>query len=162
MLSCFEAFKIAKFLTGIATAVVILASGATNAVSSEINTGYFGNVAIQGYDPVAYFTEKKALKGSKSYTHKWLGAQWRFSSEKHRDMFVASPQSYAPQYGGHCATGLAVHGGLTKDIDPEAWIIIDDKLYFNYSKDTQKLLTDGTVNIEQASEGWEKAQTNSH
>ena len=92
-----------------------------NAGETKINTGYFGNVAIKGFDPVAYFTQGKAVKGSERYKLKWLGAYWHFSSAEHRELFKSKPQSYAPQYGGHCATGLAIHGGLTRDIDPEAW-----------------------------------------
>ena len=126
--------------------------------AGEINTGYFGNVAIQGYDTVAYFTEGKALKGTEAHSVKWLGAHWRFASDKHKQLFIANPQTYAPQYGGHCATGLAIHGNLTKDIDPEAWTIIDGKLYFNYSKETNRLLTDDVVSLEKSEENWAKSQ----
>ena len=129
-----------------------------SALAGEINTGYFGNVAIQGYDTVAYFTEGKALKGRQAYSVKWLGANWQFASDKHKQLFIANPQSYAPQFGGHCATGLAIHGNLTKDIDPEAWTIIEGKLYFNYSKETNRLLTDNVVSLEKSEENWTKAQ----
>ena len=128
----------------------------------EINTGYFGNVAIQGYDPVAYFTEGKATQGSEDHTLKWLGAFWRFASKEHKQLFAANPQDFAPQYGGHCATGLAIHGKLTKDIDPEAWAIIDDKLYLNYSKETNKLLTGKVITVEKSNENWEKAAKQTH
>lgn len=123
---------------------------------TKINTGYFGNVAIKGYDPVAYFTERKAMQGSKEHTLKWLGAKWRFTSEEHKQSFAAKPLKYAPQYGGHCATGMAAHGGLTKDIDPEAWTIIDGKLYLNYSKITNKMLTDGVFGTDKADAKWKK------
>ena len=56
-----------------------------------INTGYFGDVAIKGYDPVAYFTEHRAMKGSPAYSHRWLGATWHFASAEHRDLFAAEP-----------------------------------------------------------------------
>ncbi|MDX1431358.1 MAG: YHS domain-containing (seleno)protein [Gammaproteobacteria bacterium] len=125
---------------------------------SEVNTGHFGNVAIKGYDPVAYFTEREAMEGSAEHTLKWLGANWRFVSEDNKRIFAADPQRYAPQYGGHCATGLAIHGGLTKDIDPEAWAIIDGKLYLNYSKLTNELLTGGRVSAEKADTNWNKHQ----
>jgi YHS domain-containing protein len=128
----------------------------TSWAGDPINTGHFGNVAIQGYDPVAYFTEKRAVKGNEVHSHKWLGAEWRFSSAEHKRLFAESPQSYAPQYGGHCATGLAIHGGLTKDIDPEAWAIIDDKLYLNYSKETNSLLTGNIVSLEKSEKNWNK------
>lgn len=104
---------------------------ASLAATTGVNTGYFGNVAIKGYDPVAYFTEGKAVKGSEAYTHEWLGAVWHFASAEHRDLFAADPVRYAPQYGGHCATGIA-YGQLTASIDPEAWNIIDGKLFLGY------------------------------
>ena len=139
--------------------LVLFGLAAPVKAADEINTGYFGNVAIQGYDPVAYFTKAKAMEGSEDHTLKWLGAYWRFANEEHRRLFAANPQSYAPQYGGQCATGMAVHGGLTKDIDPQAWVIIDNKLYLNYSKVTLKLLTDNVVSLEKADASWEKART---
>ena len=134
--------------------VLLNPAGSVLAGGYEINTGYFGNVAIQGYDPVAYFTRGEAIKGTADHRHKWLGAYWWFDSEEHRQMFAANPQRYAPQYGGHCATGLAVHGGRTKDIDPEAWVIVDDKLYLNYSQETSRLLTEGVVTVERANANW--------
>lgn len=139
-------------------AAVLIASAALSNPSladSRINTGYFGNVAIQGYDPVAYFTESEAVKGSEEHAVKWLGANWHFANEEHKEMFSADPTKYAPQYGGHCATGMAIHGGLTKDIDPEAWAIIDGKLYLNYSKLTNKMLSrEGRVSPGKADEKW--------
>lgn len=128
----------------------------TSWAGDPVNTGYFGNVAIKGYDPVAYFTEKKAVKGNEVHSHKWLGAEWRFSSAEHKRLFAKNPQTYAPQYGGHCATGLAIHGGLTKDIDPEAWAIIEDKLYLNYSKETNSLLTGNIVSLDKSEKNWNK------
>lgn len=96
-----------------------------------VNTGYFGDVAIRGYDPVAYFTESKAVEGSEKFSHHWLGATWHFASAENRDMFVREPLKYAPQYGGHCADGVSF-GTITTNIDPKAWRIIDDKLYLSY------------------------------
>ena len=60
----------------------------------------FEGIAIQGYDPVAYFTEGRPMKGSEQYTYKWVGATWHFANAKHRDLFTANPIKYAPQYGG--------------------------------------------------------------
>ena len=100
---------------------------------SEVNTGYFGNVAIMGYDPVAYFTMNDAVKGSEDHALEWLGATWLFANGEHRQTFIASPIKYAPQYGGLCSLGVA-YGEVTRDIDPEAWGIIKGKLYLNYSK----------------------------
>src|SRR5713101_9449198 len=63
--------------------------------------------AIDGHDPVAYFTKKAAVKGSPEYSYEWAGAKWLFSSAEHRDLFAANPERYAPQYGGYCAYGIA-------------------------------------------------------
>lgn len=99
--------------------------------ADTVNTGYFGDVAIKGYDPVAYFTDNRATQGSPTYAHRWLGAEWYFTSAEHRDLFVADPGKYAPQYGGYCADGVSF-GTVTTNIDPRAWRIIDGKLYLNY------------------------------
>jgi hypothetical protein len=111
-------------------AFAILCGGtATGEERSLVNTGYFGNVAILGYDPVAYFTDGRAVKGSPEISHSWLGATWQFASTQHRDAFVAEPMRYAPQYGGFCAGSVSI-GMITDNIDPKAgWRIIDGKLY---------------------------------
>jgi YHS domain-containing protein len=114
-------------------ALAVPAWGASASAGSSINTGYFGGVAIEGYDPVAYFTESRPVKGSEAFAYDWLGATWLFANAEHRDQFAAQPVSYAPQYGGHCAMGTAF-GGTTANIDPEAWSIVDGKLYLQYSK----------------------------
>ena len=81
---------------------------------------------------MAFFTQQKPAKGSEEHSVEWLGTTWRFASEEHRRLFQASPVKYARQYGGHCADGVA-YGNYTTNIDPEAWRIIDGKLYLNYS-----------------------------
>jgi hypothetical protein len=86
-----------RLFPAFATAGLMLAALATNANAGEINTGYFGDVAIKGYDPVAYFTDHKAVRGSETISYGWLGATWRFSSDEHRKLFSASPVSFAPQ-----------------------------------------------------------------
>jgi hypothetical protein len=109
------------------------ASSAPAGAGTAVNTGYFGGVAIEGYDTVAYFTDGQATKGSEEFAHDWLGATWYFANAEHRDLFVAQPVKYAPQYGGHCSLGTAF-GESTANIDPEAWSIINGKLYLQYSK----------------------------
>ncbi len=147
----------------VAVGLFLLSAGAAPVkAGDEINTGYFGKVAIKGYDPVAYFTQRKAIKGSQDHAVKWLGAYWRFASEEHKQLFAANPQSFAPQYGGHCASGMAVHGGRTKDIDPEAWAIIDNKLYLNYSKQLNTLLTENFYNLAKADKNWSKPKPAKH
>lgn len=142
----------------LAAAIIFLGGpfGPSLMADSRVNTGYFGDVAIKGFDPVAYFTEGKAMEGDENLTFKWLGAKWRFATSEHKEIFAADPIKYAPQYGGHCATGMAIHGGLTKDIDPEAWAIIDGKLYLNYSKETHKLLAEGLATPGKADANWKR------
>ncbi len=122
----------------LAAATLVLLATLAGQVSSaragsEVNTGYFGNVAIMGYDPVAYFTMNDAVKGSEDHAVDWLGATWQFANAEHRQTFKADPIKYAPQYGGLCSLGVA-YGEVTREIDPEAWSIIKGKLYLNYSK----------------------------
>ncbi len=100
-----------------------------------INATFLGGTAIEGHDPVAYFTEGKPVEGSSAHTYQWKGATWKFASRENRDSFAASPRNFAPQYGGYCA--WAVAQGSTASIDPDAWRIVDGKLYLNYSKSIQ-------------------------
>jgi YHS domain-containing protein len=123
-----------------------LVGQATLVRAAEVNTGYFGNVAIMGYDPVAYFTMNDAVGGSKDHSVEWLGATWLFANEEHRQTFTASPIKYAPQYGGLCSVGVA-YGEVTRDIDPEAWSIVNGKLYLNYSKAANAVLAEDAPNL---------------
>jgi YHS domain-containing protein len=99
--------------------------------AAPVNKTVLTGVAIDGYDPVAYFTDGKAVEGSKSHEYKWNGAKWRFASAANRAKFVSDPRKYAPQYGGYCAFGVS--RGYAVGIDPEAWSIVDGKLYLNYN-----------------------------
>ena len=103
-------------------------AGGAKADAGAVNTGYFGSVAIEGYDTVAYFTDGKATKGSEDYSYNWLGASWYFANDEHRKLFAANPVSYAPQFGGLCAEGVAFKE-VAVNIEPELWEIIDGKLY---------------------------------
>lgn len=117
-----------------------------------VNTGR-GNLAIHGYDPVAYFDEGRPIKGSAEFSHSWMGATWRFASAAHRDKFAARPDAFAPRYGGYCA--WAVSKGYTANGDPEAWKIVDGKLYLNYNLKVQKDWEhDVAKRIESANANW--------
>ena len=93
-------------------------------------------LVIKGYDPVAYFGAGKPVKGLKDFEYQWMGATFYFSSKENLDLFKKAPEKYAPQYGGYCS--YAVSQGYTAPVDPEAWEIVNDKLYLNYSKSVQK------------------------
>ena len=97
-----------------------------------IDKTFFGGVAIKGYDPVAYFTEGRPVKGSAEFAQEWLGATWHFANAKHRDAFAANPEKYMPQFGGYCSMGMSK--GYVVSLDPEAWRIVDGKLYVYGSK----------------------------
>jgi YHS domain-containing protein len=119
----------------------------------------FTGVAIKGYDPVAYFMESKPVKGDSDFTVDWNGAEWRFASAAHRDLFKMEPEKYAPQFGGYCA--WAVSRGYTAGIDPDAWKIVEGKLYLNYSLKVQaQWLEDVSGNITKARENWPKVLSN--
>jgi YHS domain-containing protein len=139
-----------KFLPPAFLAMAGIISLATASRAGEVNTGYFGDVAIKGYDPVAYFTDHKAIHGSEAISYDWLGATWRFSSDEHRKLFSASPVSYAPKYGGLCAEGVAAHGEATVNIDPESWQIIDGKLYLSAAAHFQ----DRALDVAAAEKNW--------
>ncbi len=133
---------------------------ATLSVRAErpVNTTLLG-VAIKGYDPVAYFTDGKPVKGDSDFSYEWNGAEWRFASVAHRDLFKGDPVKYAPQYGGYCA--WAVSRGYTAGIDPDAWKIVNGRLYLNYSmKVQQQWSEDIHGNIAKAEENWPKILKN--
>lgn len=122
------------------------------AASASQNLGAQG-VAIHGYDPVAYFADGKAVKGSAKFNHKTGDATYHFASAKHRDMFSKEPAKYTPQFGGYCAMGASM--GKKFDVDPQAWHIVDGKLYLNLNKDVQKKwLSDVPGHLKQADEKW--------
>lgn len=93
-------------------------------------------VAIQGSDPVAYFTQGAPTPGFPEFYLEWGGVTWWFSSLDHRTLFEANPEAYAPQYGGYCA--WAVSQGYLAPIDPAVWSIVDDRLYLNFDSGIQR------------------------
>ena len=83
--------------------------------------------AIDGYDPVAYFTEKQPVQGKSTISYDWDDRRYLFSSAKHRDLFAANPDRYEPQFAGLCAAGVSA--GRKLKADPKIWRIVDGKLY---------------------------------
>lgn len=107
----------------------------------QVNRPLFSHEAINGYDAVAYFTKGQAVKGNKVFTHNWKDAEWYFSSNENLDLFKSNPEKYAPQFGGYCA--FAVSKGFTANTDPDAFTIINDKLYLCANKKILKEWIDG-------------------
>lgn len=106
------------------------AAGAQGPPPSAVNVDAQG-VALHGHDAVAYFTDGNAVPGSAAYEFTWNGGRWRFASAANRDRFAQTPAQFAPQFGGYCA--WAVSNNDTADIDPNAFAVVDGKLYVNYS-----------------------------
>jgi YHS domain-containing protein len=112
-------------------------------------------LALKGYDPVAYFTLSKPTLGDAQFHATHAGLKYQFSSAAHRDLFVAAPDKYLPQYNGFCA--WAVGNNYTAPADPLAWKITDGKLYLNYNMSVQKKwLANEAELIRKGDENWPK------
>ena len=121
----------------------------------EINKTFIGNVAIEGYDPVAYFTESRPVKGDSQFEYKWKDANWRFSSAENLALFKENPEQYAPQFGGYCA--YAVAKNTTASIDPSQFAVVDGKLYLNFNAAVSKKWNANRDNfIVDANNNWPK------
>lgn len=110
-------------------------SASTLVAQNDIRDKHFNlekGVAIQGYDPVAYFTAGKAVEGKKDLSHKYEGVTYYFSSASNKDLFVKNPSAYEPQYGGWCAYAMGANGEKV-EIDPGTFKVIDNKLYLFYN-----------------------------
>ena len=144
--------KISTIIKSVAVAATLLLSSFSFASNIDVNGGE-NDLAIHGYDPVAYFTQHKPVKGSHHYTVAHNSVIYQFSSESNRDAFRGNPEKFAPQFGGFCAMGVALNKKL--DIDPMAWRVVDGKLYLNLNKAVQKKwLSDVDGNLETANRTW--------
>ncbi|MFK7941212.1 MAG: YHS domain-containing (seleno)protein [Roseovarius sp.] len=134
--------------------VALSAAIATSALAAgvEINASSTG-LALQGYDPVAYFTESQATPGNWTITAVHEDATYRFTSEENKQAFLADPAAYLPQYGGYCAFGAAM--GYKFDGDPQQWKVVDGELFLNISKEIQeKWVQDIPGYVEKADDNW--------
>ncbi len=125
-----------RSLLSIAIAAPVVATLPLLAVAATPEVYNDGGIAVDGSDVVAYFTEGRPIAGNEAITHDYMGVIWQFSSTENRDLFAANPEAYAPQYGGYCA--FAVSQGYTASTVPEAWSIVDDKLYLNFSTSVRR------------------------
>ena len=118
-------------------------------------------MAINGYDPVAYFTERKPVKGTEQYRADYLGAVFLFASAGNREQFVANPTKFAPQYGGFCAYGMAK--GYKAATDPAAFTVVGDKLYLNYNGTVRALWAlDIPGHVTKADQHWPEVRHSFH
>ena len=139
--------------------VLLLASGiVAPAISVAAGGGQLVNrakdgLALDGYDPVAYFVAGAAIEGRPEFEFSWNGTRYRFATVANKEQFAAAPEKYAPQYGGFCA--YAVSRGYTADVDPTAFAVVDGKLYLNYSKRVQRMWQEDVPgNIRKADANW--------
>lgn len=107
-------------------------------------------VWVDGYDPVAYFTDGKALKGSPAFAVTYKGAKFYTISKAHQDLFKKEPEKYLPQYGGYCAYALGSYNEKV-EVDPETFSVKDGKVFLFYNKYFTNTLKD-----------WNKDETKLH
>lgn len=106
------------------------------ATTEQIVVDHNSGLAIYGYDPVAYFTDRAPKPGRDDLEVKHAGVAWRFANEGNRAAFTQDPRVYLPQYGGH--DPVAIADGMPRAGHPDFWAIHDDKLYLFYSEDARK------------------------
>jgi len=137
---------------GLVLPLIALVFLASQAIAADTNLTFHG-VAIQGHDPVAYFTDNMAVPGDTGITASHDGATYHFASEEHKTAFEADPARYTPQYGGYCAYAAAQ--GAKAPVEPEQFTIVDDKLYLNFNADVrQRWNQDRAGYIEKADAYW--------
>lgn len=138
---------------------IAAALGACSKTPETIGFNLDGNGnALSGYDAVAYFAVNNAVKGDPKFEYIWKGAKWYFSSEENMKKFQADPESFAPQYGGYCS--YAVSEGYTANGDPEAWKVVDGKLYLNYSPKVKEMWEkEQKGRIEKGDQNWDGFKT---
>jgi hypothetical protein len=144
-----------KRSTSLISAVLAVCFAVATANAGELVNKDESDLAIKGYDAVAYFTMRRPVAGRPDITYVWHDATWQFASAKHRDLFAGNPRRYAPRYGGFCAGAMAQ--GMKVPVDPKAWVIIDDKLYLSYQKRfIREFAEDAPRNIAKADENWKR------
>ena len=107
------------------------AAAATTGVVTTIVTNPLTGIALDGMDPVSYFTDEEPQQGTPAFEVVWGGVSWYFATEANREVFVRAPEIYAPQFGGHCPMGLA--RGYLSDGNPSIYLVINKRLYLFYS-----------------------------
>lgn len=152
--------KILKILGIIALSLIILALvGMKVSGVAPLSFGWHSSVsstteyAINGFDPVAYFTDNAATKGSEDISLEWNESTWLFSSEENKTLFESNPESYMPKCGGYCV--FAVSKGFSAPGNPESWSIENGELLF-YSDATVKntVLSNLNTTLQQSEANW--------
>jgi len=135
--------------------VTIFSAVQMNAQQKQVFTK--NNIAVNGYDVVAYFTESKPVKGNDEHTVIWNDAIWLFATAEHARLFKTNPEKYAPQYGGYCAFGCS--RGYKAKTEPDAWSIVNSKLYLNYNLQVRDTWSrNANEYIKKADTAWQSIQ----
>ena len=146
------------FIGIILTTAIFAASCASSSGVEKINVTSDG-LALRGFDTVAYFTADSAVQGNPQFAFVWNGAKWFFSNAENLEKFRQNPEAFAPQFGGYCS--YAVSHGYTANGDPEAWKIVDGKLYLNYSPKVKEMWEQNQAEfIKDGEKNWSEFQTN--
>lgn len=110
-------------------------------------------VAIQGCDPVAFFTDHQPVKGRPEFASQWHGAIYEFASREHKALFDKEPMRYEPAFGGYCAYGVSRN--KLAPIDVDAFQIVDGKLLLQYSRSVRDdFNADQKANLQKAAQNW--------
>ena len=136
-----------------AVALMILLTLSTVALAKELNNLDASGVALQGYDPVAFFTDNRPVRGDQQFHTQYHGATYYFASAEHKATFEKEPAKYEPQFGGFCAYGTS--RGKTVPIKIEAWQIVNGRLLMQYDLDVKdKFNSDPQGNLNKADKNW--------
>jgi YHS domain-containing protein len=136
----------------VATLMILLALPSV-AQAKELNNLDGNGLALQGYDPVGFFTDNRPVKGNQQFQSQYQGATYYFASAEHKAAFDKEPAQYEPQFGGFCAYGAS--RGKTVPIKIEAWQIVNGRLLMQYDLDVKgKFNTDPQGNLSKADKNW--------
>ena len=137
----------------LAALLLLLALSIPALAADLVNVSHADKLALEGYDPVAFFTDSKAVKGSPQITAKHRGAVYRFATAEHRELFEQNPDNFVPQYGGFCAYGISVDALFPVDIT--TWQVRDGKLYLNKDHKVLGMFNaDFDGNVTKADKNW--------
>lgn len=140
-------------IKAIRTFVIALGFLAGSSLLAQSENQAADPLGLKGYDPVAYFTEGKPTHGKETHESTWDGVRYRFASERHQVVFSEDPGKFTPRFAGSCA--MAMTRGVKVQADPEAWAIIDGKLFvFASLGGRQKFLADPGANLSLANQSW--------
>ena len=155
-----QKFQLLLSLIAIFTIALISLSACSREPDSSVTVN-ITEIAINGYDPVSYFNESKPSRGTEEYVFVWNNAKYQFSCKENLELFKNNPARYAPQYDGYCA--FAMSRGDYSRIDPEAYAIVDDKLYLTFDRDIRNTwLYDKENYIKKADRIWQDSRLNNN